>query len=206
MSSDKKSKSLPKKSKTFKKLLKYIDKVLTDDDSYERKYVAKLLKHNKTKKSKKNKKSENKGIRDFVATKKLCCKVIDIEKIKKEMSQLDESFMDMLMRLIKEKGMKASDFYNAAGFSRQKFYKMKEPNYHPPKITAVACALALKLDLDESRRLLYTAGYVLTRSSEFDITIDYCIRNKIYDIDTINIFLSELKQDLIGYKEKVIEE
>ena len=112
---------------------------------------------------------------------------------------LDESFSQMLFRKIEEKGFqKDSDFYKKANITKQTFSKMKSPDYHPKKTTAVAAAIALELSLDGTNELLMKAGYCLSHSLRFDIIVEYFISEKNYDIDQINISLFDYDQPLLG--------
>ncbi len=56
----------------------------------------------------------------------------------------------------------------------------------PSKKTALALAVALKLNLDETESLLKRAGYALSHSSKMDVIIEYFIINGKYDINKIN--------------------
>ena len=65
-------------------------------------------------------------------------------------------------------------------------------------MTAIAFALALELDFDETDDFIGKAGYKLTHSSRFDIIIEYCIENKIYDVLEVNDILYDFGENLIG--------
>ena len=111
----------------------------------------------------------------------------------------DESFSEMLLRLIDERGMKDSDCYNKANVSRKVFSKIRcNRNYHPKKETALAFALALELDIEGTQQLLRTAGYSLSHSNIADIIVEYHIMNGIFKVSDINEMLYEYDQKLLG--------
>lgn len=114
-------------------------------------------------------------------------------------AQKPESFTEMLLRLIAESGEKVSEVYNRAGINRQHFYKIRHnTNYKPNKQTAVAFAFALKLNLEETQALLKTAGYTLTKNNLGDVIESFFIENQIFDFDTVNHYLENYKQPLLG--------
>ncbi|MBR5340721.1 MAG: macro domain-containing protein [Erysipelotrichaceae bacterium] len=111
----------------------------------------------------------------------------------------DESFSECLIRMIDEKGLLDPDVYKKANIDRKHFNHIKNTKeYRPRKETVVALAIGMKLDLKETNILLERAGFVLSRSSKFDLIIRYCIEHGIYDIYQINEILFTEDQKTLG--------
>lgn len=113
--------------------------------------------------------------------------------------QEDAGFTETLLKLIDKTGKKDAEIYKKANLSKQHFSKIRNnPHYRPTKQTAIALALALELNLEQTRDLIGRAGYALTNSSKFDLIIRYYIERGQYNVVEINMALYEFDQSLLG--------
>ena len=134
------------------------------------------------------------------------CSLLDFDFVCKSalprgiFDDMDKGFADTLFYYIDKKGFTDVEAYKRSNVSKKTFSKIKcTPNYNPSKITAVSFAIGLRLNIEETRRLLRTAGICLSRSNKFDVIIEYFIvsgnYNSIFDVNEV---LYQFDQLLLG--------
>lgn len=110
-----------------------------------------------------------------------------------------ETFCDKLFSLIREKKQDDVEIYKKANLDRKHFSKIRSNvNYRPTKKTALALAIALKLNLEETNDLLARAELALSPANKGDLIVIYFINHQKYDIWELNSMLFKFGQPTLG--------
>ena len=121
------------------------------------------------------------------------------DELAERLAHLDASFSEALLALVDERGLTDAQVYRRANLSRQLFSKIRSrPDYRPSKPTAVALALALGLTLPQTQELLAHAGLTLSRSSKFDVIVEFYLARGVHDVMAVNEALFAFDQPLLG--------
>lgn len=111
----------------------------------------------------------------------------------------EETFAEMLLRLIDQKNITDVDAYKNANVDRRLFSKIRSQEYYKPsKVTVISFAISLQLNLDETKDLLLRAGYALSPSDKFDVILEFFIKEEFYNMYDINEALDKYDQKLLG--------
>ncbi len=115
------------------------------------------------------------------------------------LARRDATFSEALLHEIDSRHLSDPEVYKRANVDRKLFSKIRgNAQYQPKKSTAVALALALCMNLDDTLDLIGRAGYTLTTSSKADIIVMYFIEHECWDLDLINQVLFKFGEPLLG--------
>ena len=108
-----------------------------------------------------------------------------------EQAEQEETFSQVLLRMIRERRLTEPEVYNAVFMDRRLFNKIRNtPEYQPNLRTALMLAIALRLNLEETQEFIGKAGFTLSPWRKFDVIVEYFIVNENYDIFEINEMLA----------------
>ena len=114
-------------------------------------------------------------------------------------SMKEDTFQQVLFRIIDRKGLTDPEVYKKANLDRKLFSKIRsDVEYTPSKRTVMALIIGLELNMDEAADLLKRAGYSFSPSDLSDLTVKACIEQRMYNIHMVNCYLFDLGQKTLG--------
>lgn len=124
-------------------------------------------------------------------------------------------FKELLLQYIERSGRTASDVYNAAYVTRDKFNhiikgrkgKNVKPNDDENKVNAthrtiMKLCLGLRLGYPEAVYFMACAGYAFRPNEPVDMVVAECLKNQIWNMVRVNIELYEHKLERFEKKDK----
>ena len=125
--------------------------------------------------------------------------LVEEKSLDEVLSDAGETFQQRLFKLIDASGMDDVTVYKKANIDRKVFSRIRcKADYKPTKRTAVAFAIALKLDMPAMVDLLSRAELAFSPSNKFDLIVGYFVSHGIYDIFQINAALFQYGQPILG--------
>ncbi len=99
-----------------------------------------------------------------------------------------ELIFEYIDRFFKDKNISPKDsyIYNKANIDRRLFSKFRYGHYNLSKNNLLKLCIALELNINETNKVLGSAGYILSTNKEFDLILRYFIINKDYNLQEIN--------------------
>lgn len=128
-----------------------------------------------------------------------------LEELETRLMYKRELLSDYLTKLAADKQISHTELYKRAQISRQQFSRIiGNETSMPTKRTIFAFAIALKLSIEETEKLLQKAGYALTDNSKLDVIVSFFIEKEIYDFFEINEALYMYDEGLLGSGMKLV--
>ena len=86
----------------------------------------------------------------------------------------DKSFIEMVDWWIERKNIRMKDFYIQANLNRAMLSNLRcHPDQLPKKGNAVACAIGLRLTLEETEDLIGRAGFSFSKYVKSDVVVEF---------------------------------
>lgn len=119
-----------------------------------------------------------------------------VNKIKQ--TKLQSTFKELLFMYIDKSQMTDPEVYKKAHMDKRTFSKIRSKEIpYVSKKNCICLALALELNINDFIKLLNSNHYYMGKNDYFDIAIQWCIKNNIYDIDQVNDILYACDLELL---------
>lgn len=123
------------------------------------------------------------------------------DKLNNAFAHMGMDFAETLREFIVKSGMPQDEVYKRANIDRKVHSKIfTRTDYVPKKETIMAYAIALKLNISETKLLLASADYTFSGNKFVDVIVREFISYGNYNIYAINDILYKCGQEILGSK------
>ncbi len=113
------------------------------------------------------------------------------KKILERWKQEKKTFPQHLLNFIAERGINEVDICKKVHLDRRILSKLRNKHdYRPRKQTVIKIALALELNLDETKILLRRGHYTFSKFNKNEVLLSFFFENQIYDLTLLNEVLN----------------
>ena len=119
--------------------------------------------------------------------------------IEDRLAQKSETFTQALRRIMIERDLSNPDVYKRANMDKKTFNKIyNDLNHQPSKRSALQIAIALEMDLDDTKDFIARAGYALSPSSRFDVVLSCLIEQGVTNMLEVDAVLFEFTETTLS--------
>ena len=109
--------------------------------------------------------------------------LIYAQEIEKVLKNVEVSFSNKLMEIIRLKNLNEVEVYKKADIDRRHFSKIRSnSDYRPTKDTIILLCLSMRLNYEEVEDLLNRAGFSFSKSDKRDLIAEYFFKKHNYDV------------------------
>lgn len=119
--------------------------------------------------------------------------------IEDRLAQKSETFTQALRRIMIERDLSNPDVYKRANMGKKTFNKIyNDLNHQPSKRSALQIAIALEMNLDDTKDFIARAGYALSPSSRFDVVLSCLIEQGVTNMLEVDAVLFEFTETTLS--------
>ena len=116
-----------------------------------------------------------------------------------DFKEMVQPFYQILNKYLLIQGISKRQIPSASGIDRRTVYKIyHDPDYTPTKRLVLCLGLGLRLERELFDSFLHDCGYHLSEHFARDVVIAYCIKERIYELTQVNIYLEKVGESPLG--------
>lgn len=124
---------------------------------------------------------------------------ITAPSIENLLAQKSETFTQALRRIMIERDLSNPEVYKRANMDKKTFNKIyNDLNHQPSKRSALQIAVALGMNLDDTKDFIARAGFALSPSSRFDVVLSYLIEQGVTNMLEVDAVLFEFTETTLS--------